>query len=450
MPRELLEPILEGGTKFINFFEGRILTGQDLRDEQEAARHQRRLLGRAAGAGVVTGLDVTVDNKGSAGEKPVLAVAPGLAITPSGDALELRQVEKIALARAKAAVNGTPSVFKPCQDRPPGVDIAAGAGIYLLVMSGASGFQQQAPKSGLQEAGTAGECGSRYATAGVQFRLEQLFPATFSDASAATRTLLQTTLLGATDPAKVSLLRNILAHLCFGTERAVSFARDPFAVEAGQSAFAAYGGLDDLRANGTITGCDMPLALFYWTANGIEFLDRWSVRRRMHRTAPSEAWPLVGAQRRRAEAEAAVFQFHDHLSELLSAVPNPSLVRADQYFRYLPAAGILPLAEGGTAGFHYPAFFGGLTTRGPLFIEGARLLPLFDAALSYDPIELTPSAVEGKKVIWLYYPRENRQAAAGTAPPSRRYLVFARGHVPYMGDPRYDRAHWNFSNYALV
>ena len=49
MTYRLEEPILEDGVRFVNFFEGRILTGRDLTDEQAADRAQRLRLGRAVG-----------------------------------------------------------------------------------------------------------------------------------------------------------------------------------------------------------------------------------------------------------------------------------------------------------------------------------------------------------------------------------------------------------------
>jgi hypothetical protein len=60
-PRNLFDrPILQGGIHQVNFFNGRLLTATDLRDEQAANRQQHRQLGQAAGSGVVYGLEVSM------------------------------------------------------------------------------------------------------------------------------------------------------------------------------------------------------------------------------------------------------------------------------------------------------------------------------------------------------------------------------------------------------
>ena len=49
-PKALLEPILEHGIRNTNFFEGRLLSGRDLQDQQVANRRHHRHLGRAIAA----------------------------------------------------------------------------------------------------------------------------------------------------------------------------------------------------------------------------------------------------------------------------------------------------------------------------------------------------------------------------------------------------------------
>src|ERR1044072_1835840 len=70
---DLLEPLLEGGIANTNFFNGRLLSAEDLRAEQKASRQQRSQLGLAIGAGVVDGLWV---ERAAAGGG-LLAVAQG-------------------------------------------------------------------------------------------------------------------------------------------------------------------------------------------------------------------------------------------------------------------------------------------------------------------------------------------------------------------------------------
>lgn len=77
-----------------NFFDGRLLTAADLRQEQEHQRAQRRLQYRCAvGWGVVDGLRVSVE-----GESVV--VSPGLAVDCTGQTLVLHEPLRLPLADA--------------------------------------------------------------------------------------------------------------------------------------------------------------------------------------------------------------------------------------------------------------------------------------------------------------------------------------------------------------
>src|SRR4051794_21711622 len=98
MPRRLTEAILDGGVENINFFEGRLLTGRDLREQLRAERRYDRRLGKAIGAGVVWGFEVEVFRDGSDNQLPEINVAAGLAINTEGQTIELPQQERIQLA----------------------------------------------------------------------------------------------------------------------------------------------------------------------------------------------------------------------------------------------------------------------------------------------------------------------------------------------------------------
>jgi len=52
---KVLEPVLDGGIENTNFFNGRLLTAEDLKAEQKAGRLHRRKLGCALGEGVAWG-----------------------------------------------------------------------------------------------------------------------------------------------------------------------------------------------------------------------------------------------------------------------------------------------------------------------------------------------------------------------------------------------------------
>lgn len=454
-PKSLLEPILENGIKTTHFFEGRLLSGKDLQDQQAADRTRRRQLGRAVGAGVVEGLEVEVKSDGSDGSPPVLQVKKGLAISARGELLELPQKEDIRLTRSLQATPGAEALFRDCL-QPSTASIPNGAGVYLLVMSSAAGFRERAPKSGLGDEGIVKGCGSRYVVEGVQFRLVELDPSVLDSIRADTRdNLLAGDLLSPANPAalsetdRLSKLRNVLAHLCFGTEVLNDVAADPFALEAGESAYRHYSAVDDLHRLELLNGCDVPLALFYWTLDGIAFLDLWSVRRRPYELSPSAQWPTLISPRRRAEAEAMFLQFQDQIEQMIQQADSPSApaaIEAVQYFLYLPPAGIVPLTGIGEAqGFDYLRFFNNLALRNPVFIEGQSVVPLLKRSFDYLPIR-----IDGQELLWLYIVRENMQRLSIPKSKSHPYMIFANANMPYLGNARFNIHRWDNSNYAEI
>lgn len=444
MTRHLLEPILDNGVSNPHYFEGRLLTAAALREDQDAHRARQRQLGRALGRGIVNGLWVTIQSAGTPTAAPLLRIDAGLAINANGQTLELPGSEIVALARSTQPAPDTTGLFKTCE--PPASQVEGpGEGFYVLVVSPASAFKGRAPASGLSDPMAGAGCGSRSAVEGVRFRLLPIDPLTVTGLSAATKQLLQDELLLATTDAGLSRLRNVVAHLCLGTEPLMGFATDPFAREpitggGTEAALADYGAIDDLIDAGTLSECDVPLALVHWRINGVRFTDNWAVRRRLAAPPAAGAWPTLSGGRRPAEAEAALFQFQEHLGELVTRVSNPLSIRAKQYFRWLPAAGMLPLPGGGRIrGLDGIGFFHDMTARAPVFMEGARFAALLASSLAYPPVD-----VETGEMLWRYLLRENRLAPATTPP----VLVFASGHVPFLGEAQFDLAHWNFSNFG--
>jgi hypothetical protein len=422
MVNNLSTPILEGGIKSIYFFNGRLLSAEDLRQEQAAHRAGHQLLGQAIGDGVGYGLEVkpSPDNTPT---QPVINVTDGLAVNRLGQILVLSQGSKgTDVVLARPTTNGSPAgsgLFADCKEKLPGAYVV-GAGVYLLTIGPASGKKERAPVSGLGNIEAA--CNARYEVAGVQFRLIQLN-------------------LSPNDLADANHLRNRVAHLCFGTgdPKVNNFISNPFG-----SIVKGYGLLDDLRPD-CLTDAEVPLAVIYWTvAEGIKFVDRWAVRRRLTRPSADAAWPLLIADRRAAEAEAMFLQFQEQIEEMRS---NPkenlgAIIAADR-FQYLPPVGLLPVGTSGGKGFDYSVFFSQAKFRKPIFIEGAQIRPLVQEAFNYPPIDPNSGAV-----VWLYLVRENAQATLSSQQPPQAYLVFASGHTPYRGEARYDVHHWNFGNFA--
>lgn len=451
MTHELLEPILDDGVEYPHFFEGRVLTSSDMTAEREAHQRRQRHLGRALGPGVVEGLWVETESSGAAGGTPVLRVAGGLALDGEGRSLEIKAgSELIALTEPPPGAE-TDDLFRACRPPSTGVD-GSGEGLYLLVLSPAAGYRGRAPMSGLGEPKAGAGCGSRWRVEGVQLRLEAIDPAAASGLTATTRDLLS-----APPPATAagrSRWRSAAAHLVLGTEARARFAADPFARQAAtldrpeRSAFTLYGGLGDLRDNGRLTGCDVPLALVYWTLDGgVEWVDCWAARRRPQPPPGETDWPTLSGGRSRAEAEAALFQFQRQLADELAAAAVPTALRARDHFRWLPPAGLVPLTDPARPrGLTVPGFWQGRTLRGPLFMEGDRLGAVLARSLTH-----LPFAATGDEMVWLYQLRQNRQPAAGqTAAPAPAYLVFTGAHLGFFGEARFDVNRWNYANYSSV
>ncbi len=420
MPSNLLTPIVNDRTRSVNFFNGRLLTGEDLTAEQQANRVAHSLLGQATGSGVAYGLEVSVSAALNQIAAPVLSVKRGLAINCNGGTLLLDNDTDISLVRPASATNGGSSVFSECLPMQAGVYIA-GAGVYLLTIGPASATQGLAEVSGVST-GVA-PCNSKYKADGVQFRLVQL-------------DLTQAEL------SDVDHLRNLVAYKCFGVTDWAADVADPFGDTP-----SGHGLIDQLRTAKTITGCEVPLAVLYWTAtDGIVFVDMWSVRRPLVARDLLEQW-APGAGRRRAVDGLAMFlQFQQQVSDLIQGPPviNPLSVKVTDNFLFLPAAGFLPIGNVHPGdGFDYLQFFNGRTYHRPVFMEGARVERLIHTSFLYPPIDLS-----NKEMLWLYQVRENQQSFDAGVTPPRLYMLFANGHIPFQGDAEYDLSYWDYANYV--
>jgi hypothetical protein len=134
-------------------------------------------------------------------------------------------------------------------------------------------------------------------------------------------------------------------------------------------------------------------------------------------------------------------QFQSQIKDLMAPGADLSNIKAGDIFGLLPPVGILPV--GSATSFNYDVFFSEMTSRDPIFIEGAQLRPLIREAFDYPPIDTS-----GQIVVWLYVVRENAQAALASANPPQSYVVFATGHTWYRGEAHYDIHHWNFGNFS--
>jgi hypothetical protein len=415
MATGLFTPVLNDRTRAPYFFNGRLLTGEAMTDEQRAQHVAHELLAQGLGDGVAHGLQVALSTAFNTVDRPVVTVKAGVAVTRRGDLILLAADTDVELVRPATASVAPQRIFEACNPPQQGAYVAD-AGVYLLTIAPMSVGNGLAPVSGL---GGGNGCNVKYRVDAAQFRLVQL-P------------------VDADILADTNRMQNRVAYACFGVGHAADFARDPFgATDAPRTL------LDDIDGT-TMADCDVPLAVMYWTATGgIRFVDMWAVRRRLtHSRTATRFSPL--SDKRLAAHEAMVLQFQGQIEALRRTPGQAPGIVATNYFRYLPPVGLVPIATQSSAGFSQLEFFANLKVRGPVYVEGSRLQTVIQEAVPFFPVDVTSA-----ELIWLYLVRENRQAIdnAGFAISPTPGLVFVTAHVPYRGDAHYDVAKWNYSNY---
>jgi hypothetical protein len=416
-----------GGIRSVNFFNGRLLAGEDLSTEQQSQRVERQLLGRAVGDGVAYGLEVYEDPARSSHAQPIVSVEPGLAVSRDGATLALDHRVDVALASVALTLVDADTgagVFTDCLTAAAGT-YTTGAGVYVLTIGPSSVSQGRAPVNG--QADTNAACAVDASVEGVQFRLVAV-PSMTADELA---------------PSFAPRLRSRVAHLMLGT---ADPARRQFLVDPLGPRRSVYGRLDAMLAAGLLTTGEVPLAALAWTeSHGLQFVDLWAVRRRLTRRAETDIVPAgLEAQaavtrprftgdRARSEAEALHRQFERQIDDLRGTVVLEPLA-ASNLFDFLPAAGILPLAQSGSSGFLLDTFFGAQGSNDGATIDADLVAPLLQEALAHEPI-----AVDGAEPVQLYLLWES-ELAVQQGLSTQAVLVFAKHTLPYRGTRRYGYA----------
>jgi hypothetical protein len=153
-----------------------------------------------------------------------------------------------------------------------------------------------------------------------------------------------------------------------------------------------------------------------------------------------------------------LFQFQEHLADLIEEHSNPAGIRLKSFFRYLPPAGFLPMRDSGRPrGLRYEKLLEGITHREPveisggkrtrsLFTDGARILSLITTSFMFPAVDLSVA-----EVIWLYQVRQNHHdVPTDTITDKLPYMVFASGYMPFYGNARFDLSRWDYSNYGRI
>jgi len=434
-----LKTAIRGTVRRLNFYNGRLLTAEDLGAEQATCEAERHQLARILGEGVATGLEVA-EHRDSTVAKPVVTVAPGLAVTPSGKIVELTQAVDLQLLRSTATDGAEGGgLFADCM---PAADrsYSAGRAVYLLTVAPATFEEGAAPAT----AGSTARCGPEYSVESVRFRLVWIG-------------LLNVELL---DGAR---LRNRIAHRMFGTD---ADAVERFRVDPRVLPTLDYGLLADLRAS-CLTPDEVPLATIGWRTPaaedplalrdpGIQFVDVWSARRPL---APDEArhrYPLLSGRRRRIEAEAAFLQFTDEIEDLYAAAVagrvDLATTTAASRFLYLPAVGIVPLLRRArrarSIGVDPATFFGPQALPEGAALDADLVAALVHEGTYHDPIRVGSDERIQLYVVWENYTARDRYSDTGRVPDP--VVVFAKATIPYRGTARFDHAQWSQSRFARV
>lgn len=412
------QPFVSGASlRSVNFFNGRLLTGDDLRAEQATQAARLARLGKAVGDGIAYGFEVEETLGSSTNAEPIVTIARGLAVARSGVALHLTTDVDVSLVRRDPPDGAEPGgLFADCQPFAPGT-YTAGAGVYVLTVAPAQRGEGRAPVSGLGN--DVAPCNIALSAEALTFRLIRLA-------------------LPPSELDEKELLRNRIAYACFGTTSLAGFVADPFGVPP-----TTYGLVDTLRTQ-ILMDDEVPLAVIGWSIDdGIQFVDLWSVRRRLTRRGAEGDWSALVSDRQHAEREAMFLQFQAQLADLADTLVAPDVFDAGSAFELLPPVGLVPLISSARSRlFDVTSFFSGMTYRGPVYINGARVEPVVAMARAFPPI-----ATASDEASWLYYVREN---ADGSTAAIRPYVIFASGHSPYAADARFDVAYWDFANYAQV
>lgn len=311
---QILGSTYEEGLKAPHYTNRRLLTAEDLHADQQAALARLALLGQAVGYGVVHGLEVEL--LGGA----TLRVSAGLGFTKGGQPVRLPQATQLTFttpsSAGAAAIDG--GRFQDCA-----VALGGGAagtpvqGAYLLVAAPISRLEGSAPLKAAAGSAATPACAAQWEVEGLQFRAIRL------DGFDAQQ--------GVNDTNR----RNRLAHWCLGSLTFQQIESAYLAEPQEYGLLAQLGGQD-------VSGCDLPLAVFYWTGSSIRDLDLWSVRRRLVQSGALSMYaPLLG-DRRTAEGQARLAQFQSHLQAVVAGSVG-NTVSAVSVFPILPPAGLVQL-----------------------------------------------------------------------------------------------------------
>ena len=305
-----------GGVRAAHYTNGRLLTAEDLRQDQQAVLARLAALGQSTGPGIVEGFEVTAVSGSN------LQITAGLGVNGEGTVVELATAGPVILPVQPVITEDEPlrraGRFEACLgDAGPGTT-PLDSGAYLLTAAPLARLEGAVPRRTCDGTETS-TCANQWEVEGVEFKIIRL--------------------TGYKPPAanRAGRNRNLLAHWFYGSDRLADLMIDPFRFDPAYTGFARISAED-------LTPCDLPLAAFYWQNGQIAFVDTWAVRRRPGPPYPAAVWTANISNRRVAEGEARFLQFQEQLAALQSTQGAATRnVRATDHFAYLPPAAFLPV-----------------------------------------------------------------------------------------------------------
>lgn len=363
----LNQPQIATGLARTYFFNGRLLSAEDLQREQTLREAGQRRLAQLIGCGIERGLVVTRADAsaGSAGSGR-LAISAGLGVTPSGEVIE---VGDFTLDLAAAASASRAGGFGACAAAFG--NGGALAGLHLLVLTPGWIADGRAPTL----LGEIGACNRNVELPGVRARLVPLRTPAGADA-------------------KLGDLRNRVATALL--------ARAPGAADR-------MLGWWPTTVAPTLDANDLPLAVLKITTQAaVEWIDVAAARRRLA-APPGNAADALWPQSRRAEMEAFAAQF---AAQLLGA--DDAEQPGASAFPTLPP---LLLADAATLA-RWSAVFG---AQGGLALPAAKVLGREGFALALDGALNGAPVARGDAVARLF-----RLGEPGAAADAGRWLLRLR------------------------
>ncbi len=443
MDRQLFESITEDGVVHANFLNGHLLTAETLQAEQQAQARLNHFLGQALGPGIVRGLQVRQLEGESNSER--VKVLPGLAINNLGQTLHLGTEVTLKLTKQSDGLSLV-SDFAACNALAAD-EVYTGSGFYLLTMQLASSYQGKASLSGLPDEPVSPQCVRGRRVDGVSFRLinmtQDLYAVDAEDLNYAIKIpeLVMVTELYPEETLYHYWLRSLVACTCIGTPVYYSSQlASKVNVASNDSIQLSYGVLPRV---GELDDCEVPLAVLFWSDEGIRFVEMWAVRRLLM-PASMGGWGLAPWGRRWAEHQALTLHQQEMLSKMAAAIDlgetGLSYFTPEFMFRMMPAMGVVPsqfLPEYFFAGFESP--FPG--DDGSDCVDEKQWRGALADAWRFEPLAIDGSdhriirrTLENGDIMYLYVPvpcmgefflTAEKPAEKPPVPPSEEQIVAA-------------------------